>query len=125
MPDLRDRALYGSGSVVQLGQTDGRSTGNRGGPNHSHNLAGPGAAASAGGAHTHSVPAMAYDYGQYYGGYDPPFPVYKASSATSGASSPNTHGHGLQGQTSGGYDLDRPSFAGVTFIITTGIGVGG
>src|SRR4029453_992434 len=52
VPDLRDRALYGVGSVIGVGQTDGRSTGNRGGPSHSHTLGGN---TDQAGAHSHSL----------------------------------------------------------------------
>ena len=38
VPDLRDRALYGAGSVVGLAATDGRAAGSRGGPIHKHNF---------------------------------------------------------------------------------------
>lgn len=39
VPDLRDRALYGAGTAVGLGATDGVAYGSRGGPAHHHKYA--------------------------------------------------------------------------------------
>jgi len=38
IPDLRDRALYGQGSIIGLAATDGVAAGSRGGPNHHHHI---------------------------------------------------------------------------------------
>lgn len=116
VPDLRDRALYGAGGVVQLGQTDGRSVGNRGGPSHSHSFSG---STSGAGQHSHSYQAMTPDYEQYYGSYAPTYQV--GTNKNLNTNQVANHSHSFSGQTSGGYDLDKPSFAGVQYIITAGV----
>jgi hypothetical protein len=62
---------------------------------------------------------MTPDYEQYYGSYAPTFQVGTNKNLQT-SQAPN-HSHPFSGQTSGGYDLDRPSFAGVQYVITTGI----
>jgi microcystin-dependent protein len=135
VPDLRDRALYGIGSVVSLAQTDGKSTGNRGGPNHHHDVTGNTGGA---GAHGHSVGSVGdHAHGPGFLAnltdifFQPGAAGFTAGSGTYGqtspagahthslASAPN-HSHTLSGQTTGGYDSDKPSFAGVQYAITTG-----
>jgi len=115
VPDLRDRALYGVGSVLSMGQTDGKSLGNRGGPNHHHDISGN---TGSRGAHSHSYGAMTPDYDQYYGAYAPTFQVSSMKSMSTG--SVGDHNHPFSGQTSGGYGIDQPSFATVQYVITTG-----
>ena len=139
LPDLRDRALYGIGSVVSLAATDGKSTGNRGGPYHHHGFSG---STGSGGAHGHSANTDSagshqhvYDAikqtqqiqtGQqgWWGVADVVVGSYGTNSAGAhshgvsvGQASAHTHSFG--GNTDGGYD-DKPSFAGVQYAITTG-----
>lgn len=116
VPDLRDRALYGVGSVVGIGQTDGRSTGNRGGPSHSHSFSGNTGQA---GQHSHSLTAMLESWRGMEGNAGGSIGVgFNAGISTNQA--PN-HSHPFSGQTSGSYDTDKPSFAGVQYVITTGV----
>jgi microcystin-dependent protein len=115
VPDLRDRALYGIGSVVSLAKTDGKSLGNRGGPNHHHDFSGN---TGSRGQHSHQVNVMTPDYEQYYGSFAPTFLV-----ATMKQVNTNTvpdHNHPFSGSTTGGYGIDQPSYAGVSYVITTG-----
>jgi len=135
LPDLRDRAPYGVGSVVSLAATDGKGLGNRGGPSHHHAVTGNTGSA---GAHSHSVGSVGdhahgpgtlanlTNFNLAAGGVG-----VTAGSGTYGQTSPagghghsigsaNDHQHSLNAQTTGGYDLDRPSFAGVQYAITTG-----
>lgn len=136
VPDLRDRALYGIGSVVSLAGTDGRSMGSRGGPAHHHTQVGN---TNPNGSHTHTVGTI----GDHAHGLASPLTgtVQNAINAADAAGvlgagtlsttqnagghnhSLNTvsdHVHALSGSTSGGGDLDKPSFAGVQHAITTG-----
>jgi microcystin-dependent protein len=140
VPDLRDRALYGIGSVVSLGGTDGKSTGNRGGPNHHHDVSGN---TGAGGGHSHSGSTdSAPNHGHSYS-----HPIYDQiqqgtqggfkgvmgendttyTSGGAGAHSHNfstnaapNHQHSFGGSSSGGYGVDQPSWAGIQYAITTG-----
>jgi len=140
VPDHRDRALYGAGSVISLAQTDGKSTGNRGGPYHHHGYSGN---TGSGGAHNHSASTdsqgqHAHNYdalkgtiviqqgtqGVYQGVGDNLVGTYGTGSAGShshGVSVQNAaaHNHSYGGSTDGGYD-DKPSFAGVNYVVTTG-----
>jgi len=115
VPDLRDRALYGVGSTVSLGGTDGKGLGNRGGPNHHHDISGN---TGNRGGHSHSYGAMTPDYDQYYGAYAPTFQVSSMKSLNT--NSVPDHSHPFSGQTSGGYGIDQPSWAGIQYAITTG-----
>lgn len=139
VPDLRDRALYGVGSVLSLAQTDGKGLGNRGGPLHHHGLSGN---TGSGGAHNHGGAVGAVgDHSHGYnrrgaftiqqgtaGGF---VGVSDSTDVQVGTTNAGGHGHAigtqadhqhsLSGvQTTGGYDTDRPSFAAVQFAITTG-----
>ena len=145
VPDLRDRALYGAGSVVSVGQTDGKSTGNRGGPNHSHSFSG---ATGGGSPHGHSVSGntggMSNSHSHSYtlvgnttvqqgtaGSYISVSSISYSTPQTgtenqnhthtfSGSTNnESSHTHNFSGRTAGGYD-DKPSFAGVQYAITTG-----
>jgi microcystin-dependent protein len=143
VPDLRDRALYGVGSVVSLGATDGKSLGNRGGPNHHHDFSGN---TSQAGGHSHSwsgsvsnvdnhahSEVAAWIEGYEIGGTQgSPFNTVDPRNVSTGyagahghsvsgsvSSAPN-HNHSVGGSTSGGYDQDKPSFAGIQYVITTG-----
>lgn len=118
VPDLRDRALYGVGSVVQpIGQTDGKPTGSRGGPTHSHNVSGT---TGADGAHDHQFGAMTPDYDQYYGSYAPTFAAGSQKTLKTAPANPTKHTHSFSA-TVGSYDVDKPSFAVVQYLITTGV----
>jgi microcystin-dependent protein len=135
LPDLRDRALYGIGSVVSLAQTDGKSTGNRGGPYHHHTVVGNTGSA---GAHGHNLgSASDHSHGPGFLANLTNFSLgaggvgVTAGSGTYGQTSPGgahghslssapDHQHSLNALTSGGYDLDKPSFAGIQYAITTG-----
>lgn len=61
---------------------------------------------------------MTYDYDQYYGGYAPTYQV-GSNKGLATSQAPN-HSHPFSGVTSGGYDTDKPSFAGVQYVITIG-----
>ena len=143
LPDLRDRALYGVGSVISLAATDGKSLGNRGGPSHHHDVSGN---TGAGGAHGHSWSGSvssvdnhahseyaAWIVGVEVGGTQGSlFNLIDSRSVNTGyagahghsvsgsVSGAPAHNHSFGGSSSGGYDLDRPSFAGIQFVITTG-----
>jgi microcystin-dependent protein len=140
VPDLRDRALYGVGSVVSLAQVDGKSTGNRGGPYHHHDVSGN---TSQAGAHNHSVslgdgPNHQHSYSAIMtgiqiqqgtqGGFVGVGDNTNSGGVTSSGGAHNhsvsvgqapNHQHSFSGSTTGGYD-DKPSFAGVNYVITTG-----
>jgi len=141
VPDLRDRALYGIGSVVSLGGTDGKSTGNRGGPNHHHDYSGNtgnrgahGHSLSINGVgdHTHSVyaPAGSLIIQQGTQGSFTSVANYEINQPQSGgagahshsgaASNVGDHSHPFSGSTTGGYGIDQPSFAGIRYVVTTG-----
>lgn len=134
VPDCRDRALYGAGSKVGLATNDGRAIGNRGGPWHHHyftdskGFSGSGSTDGAGShAHTyrrHTEAGISIQQGTQgsfatvggTGGFD-------ASTTDNG-----NHGHNvsvsgsvtINADTTGGYDQDKPSYAGVQYVITTG-----
>jgi len=140
VPDLRDRALYGIGSVVSLGGTDGKSTGNRGGPNHHHDISGN---TGSGGGHSHSgstdsAPNHGHSYshpiydqiqqgtqGGFKGVMGENDTTYTSGGAgahshnVSTSAAPN-HQHSFGGSSSGGYGVDQPSWAGIQYAITTG-----
>ena len=151
IPDFRDRALYGVGSQVGLGVTDGRAAGTRGGPKHKHSFS---QTSQGGGGHGHSWSGSTGNAGGHThspsGG--PSFAVGNFAQAALGSggtsrylvgnfdsftgSAPDhshsvsgsvgavgDHTHLVSGDTSGGFDYDRPSFAGVNYIITTGVAV--
>jgi microcystin-dependent protein len=115
LPDLRDRALYGVGTVISIAQTDGKSLGNRGGPSHYHAFS---ANTNQAGQHSHSFNAMQPTYEEYYGSYAPTF--QRSQQAQQNTNQAGQHQHSVSGVTSGGYDADKPSFAGVQYAITTG-----
>jgi microcystin-dependent protein len=141
VPDLRDRALYGIGSVVSLAATDGKSTGNRGGPNHHHDYSGN---TGGGGGHSHSLslngvgdhthsvyaPAGSLIIQQGTQGSFTSVANYEINQPQSGAAGAHSHSgstsavanhsHPFNGSTSGGYGIDQPSFAGIQYVITTG-----
>jgi microcystin-dependent protein len=134
VPDFRDRSLYGAGSVVGVGNTDGKALGQRGGPSHHHDLSG---STSAAGTHNHPASASGNTGGASVGNN---FGIpYGSAAAGSGATSVgyggnHTHGlsisvsigtvgnhsHTFSGSTSGAADRDRASFAGIFYAITTG-----
>jgi microcystin-dependent protein len=159
VPDLRDRALYGAGSVVGLAATDGRAAGSRGGPIHYHNISqstnsqgshSHGGSTSTDGNHNHgsvgdhshlaradgtpsvtqgSSPTAASGTArnstqneQYNTGSAGGHSHGDAGSHSHGIStdSQGSHSHTLSGPTSGGYDVDKPSYAGIYYIIATG-----
>jgi microcystin-dependent protein len=149
IPDLRDRALYGIGTVVGLGATDGRLAGSRGGPNHYHDFGqtsngggnhnhGVGGSTDSQGDHQHSAPSGGQGFASAVGGTaalgsggTSRYIVndYFFGTGTTGAHShgisggtddSGDHDHYVSGPTSGGYDQDKPSFAGVNYVITTG-----
>lgn len=130
VPDLRDRALYGAGSVVGFAATDGRALGSRGGPNHKHHFTDTKTVDVDGGTdnpgnHTHSVPGA---WGQGFGflrsgsGFTYMEPVAGGMGGAGGHShSVSASGSvSVDGDTTGGYDMNRPSFAGINYIIATG-----
>ena len=149
VPDLRDRALYGAGSVVGLAANDGKAAGSRGGPIHKHYLnqtSGGGGSHShsvsgstgGGGSHQHTAPSGGQGFGSATGGTaalgsggtsryilnDYFFGTNTAGdhshSISGGTSSDGSHTHNVQGDTSGGYDYDKPSYAGINYVIATG-----
>ena len=118
VPDLRDRAMYMAGSVVQLAANDGKALGSRGGPKHHHKINLP---TTNDPGHKHTAVGMfvltngdTLD-GQGSGGVI----VYRASSYDTKTATAGAHSHAVAGDSSGGYD-DNPSYAGVNFCITTG-----
>jgi microcystin-dependent protein len=137
LPDLRDRALYGVGSVLSLASTDGKSLGNRGGPSHHHSVNGN---TSQNGAHNHNLGSV----GDHSHSISPAVITGTVQNALNSADNPavtgsgtvsgtggagghshsvgsvNDHSHGINLGTSGGYDADKPSYAGVQYAITTG-----
>jgi len=144
VPDLRDRALYGQGAKVGLGQHDGEAFGSRGGPFHKHSFnqtsggaGGHSHSISVGsvGDHTHSAPNQGFAEtngataqgasGTGWTRYN--VLAYDWNTAAAGghghsasASSVGDHTHSVGGDTSGGYGYDHPSWAGVFLGITTG-----
>lgn len=140
VPDLRDRALYGIGSTVSLGATDGKGSGNRGGPWHHHDVSGNTQARGAHGHslslngvgdHTHSVyaPAGSLLIQQGTQGGYASVANYEINQPQSGGGGAHNHSgsvgnvgdhtHPFSASTGGGYD-DKPSFAGIRYAITTG-----
>ena len=147
VPDLRDRALYGVGSVIGLAATDGRAAGSRGGPFHHHNF---NQTSGGGGSHSHSISGSTDTHGGHSHGCDSGLiartnlntVVVNSSSGTSrylvdgstgissggshshglsgGTSSDGSHTHNVNGDTSGGYAQAAPGFAGINYVIATG-----
>ena len=147
LPDLRDRALYGAGNVVGLAATDGRAIGSRGGPIHRHSI---NQSTNTQGSHSHGVSGSTDNPGGHTHGVDADLMartlgntfVVNSSSGTNrilitgytnvssggahthnvsgGTDTQGAHSHNLSGDTSGGYDYDKPSYAGVYYIIATG-----
>ena len=149
IPDLRDRALYGQGGKISVAATDGVAFGSRGGPEHhhyfgqtsdgggghSHSFSG-GGSTSGGGTHHH--PARGPNFASRAGSAtaaggslrftaeSQEFDTADAGdhshsvSVSGGTSHDGDHGHWVDGDTSGGYDQDTPSYAGVIYVITTG-----
>jgi len=148
IPDLRDRALYGAGSVVGLAATDGKAAGSRGGPIHKHYF---NQTSGGGGGHSHSASGgtsgagghdhapgggssfaktgggqanlgsggtLRYLVGDYTSGTD--WEGDHSHSWSGGTSHDGDHSHNVQGDTSGGYDYDKPSYAGINYVIATG-----
>lgn len=150
IPDYRDRALFGAGSQVPFASTDGRANGSRGGPRHKHTFSQTsgnggthahslsGASASGGGQHNHvpgtgntfaltnllnqNVPSSGSATYAVGGGTGVTNTVPDHTHPVSGGTdtAPN-HTHGVSGDTSGGFDTDRCSFAGINYVITTGV----
>jgi microcystin-dependent protein len=146
VPDLRDRAIWGVGSVVGLAATDLRALGQRGGPSHYHGFS---QTTGDAGAHSHPVTgstdtAPNHDHappgGSFLVGsliqtvpaggstFYSPQNVHgrtagggQHSHGISGsAGSAGSHSHSVSGNTSGGFGQDRPSYAGAIYVITTG-----
>ena len=148
VPDLRDRALYGAGSVIGLAATDGRAAGSRGGPfhkhyfnqtsngggGHSHSVSGN---TGGGGGHQHMPPAgqgfaasgggqanlgsggtLRYIVSNYF--YGTTSDGDHSHGFSGGTSHDGDHSHNVNGDTSGGYDYDKPSYAGINYVIATG-----
>lgn len=146
VPDLRDRALYGAGSVVGLAATDGRAAGSRGGPIHKHNF---NQTSGGVGGHSHGGSTSGVGDHSHYSadGGSTPFALSSGVTAalgsggtsrylvtnyqggTTGAGghshsistdSQGAHSHNVSGDTSGGYDYDKGSYAGIYYVIATG-----
>jgi hypothetical protein len=144
LPDLRDRALYGAGSVVGLAATDGRAAGSRGGPIHRHSF---NQTSGGAGSHSHSFSGSTDSQGNHNhniawgvssggtgalgsGGasrylvnffdYDTDDAGSHSHNVSGGTSTDGSHTHNVSGDTSGGYDYDKPSYAGINYIIATG-----
>jgi microcystin-dependent protein len=144
LPDLRDRALFCVGGRVGLAQTDGRALGQRGGPSHFHALDGVSVSVSVSSAGDHQHPGVGdhqhqpvfanfarMNYSTFPEGNQPTtrYAVTEGDPYTGPAGGhqhgiAGSHAHSasadLQGSTSGGFDQDEPSWAGVAFVITTG-----
>ena len=148
VPDLRDRAMYGAGSLVQLAGTDGTALGTRG-PNHSHDLSGN---TGVGSSHTHAISGSTGSVGDHQhqlnnGNYLLGVTGSSIQSGTQGGSffgpdardsgaagahqhslsasaAPEAaHTHSLTGRTTSGNTGQKnvPAYAGVSFCITTGL----
>jgi microcystin-dependent protein len=149
LPDYRDRALYGQGGRVALGQagTDGVALGSRGGPDHRHSFgqtSGAGSAHSHGhslsvqsvGSHSHSGTPLGIDYLIYAGtaNLGSGGTLRNVGGVRNTVADDGGHGHGLSGginnesghthfvsgDTSGGFALNHGSYAGVIWVITIG-----
>lgn len=146
LPDYRDRALYGQGGKISLGQggTDGVAYGSRGGPDHSHSF---GQTSGAAGGHSHSLSMNSVgDHNHGPGGLSA-YAVggwsqaalgsggttryivgdFAGATAAAGGHTPSgsvgsvgDHTHFVSGNTSGGFALNHGSYAGVLYGITTG-----
>jgi microcystin-dependent protein len=143
LPDFRDRALYGVGTFVTLGATDGVSAGSRGGPRHSHTFAQTSGSAGAhghnvsgttdgGGSHTHDtndytgfnfnlITGTAGDMRSYLEPRGKGMTYSGSHGHNVGGSTDvqGSHTHAVSGATSGGFLADRPSYAGVNVYIVT------
>jgi len=148
IPDLRDRALYGAGGAIGIAQTDGVAFGSRGGAAHKHyfnQTSGGGGShghsfsgsTGGGGGHDHapgggggfaknqgataalgSGGTARYIVGDYTSGTDYEGDhTHGVSGSVGGA---GDHTHNVNGDTSGGGAYDKPSFAGVIYVISIG-----
>ena len=146
VPDFRDRALFGQGTVVSVGGTDGKGSGSRGGPSHNHTVAGN---TDSRGGHSHGGSVGISGAGGHTHGYYTPAGSVLLQTGTSGnygsaanysmnhpqsdsagdhshsaslsINSVGDHNHGFSGTTSGNSaNRDGPSYAGVSYCITTG-----
>ena len=150
IPDLRDRALYGAGGIVGFAGTDGVAFGSRGGPNHHHDISqstssvgdhshGWSGSVAGVGDHQHfsadagttpfalasgttivvnsSSGTARYLVTNYQGGTSQA--GAHSHSVSGSVGNAGAHGHTLSGPTNGGFGL-VPSYAGVTYGITTG-----
>jgi len=148
LPDLRDRALYGSGGIVGVGQTDGVAFGSRGGPRHHHDI---NQTTNSQGSHSHSISGSTNNPGDHT--HSPPNGIAFANctgqtmanpgtgtgryvvqdygytmgsagghthSVSGSTDSQGSHSHNLSGPTSGGYLSDMASYAGIIYVITIG-----
>jgi microcystin-dependent protein len=144
IPDLRDRTLYGAGSVVGFGGSDGRAFGSRGGPRHQHYFGqtsdgggnhNHGGSTSTDGSHTHGAESDMYarTLGNTYivnsssgnsryllTGYMGATAAGGSHSHSIGTDDSGDHTHWVEGYTSGGYDQDQGAWAGINYIIATG-----
>lgn len=154
LPDFRDRSLYGVGSRVGMGQTDGLALGSRGGPSHHHSgsalltsIVGDHFHADAGGHihaaapnHRHGTGAGNFfattGFATFPEGAQPTTRLAVAGGISETADAgyhqhdsvgnhnhggSGQHQHGVSGDTSGGFDQDEPSWAGIAWLITTGV----
>jgi microcystin-dependent protein len=127
VPDLRRRMAMGAGSTgYGLGTSEGRSEGNRS-PDHFHDWGGSGGfSGRTGGAggHSHGVTVpggtVAFNVGSQ------PSVLQVAGPGTGGSTDgAGHHDHdfsgsvSIGGNTSGGFDKNRPSFLAIHFVITT------
>ena len=139
VPDLRDRALYGAGSKVGLGQTDGGALGVRG-PSHKHGVNIPnsssgynslGGSADGVGDHTHPFTVIQADSYNMLEGQQSLRNIAKQIVSNLGTGGGGAHGHSVSvggtinvsgtvnGETGGGGTLNTPGYAGVQYVITT------
>jgi microcystin-dependent protein len=145
LPDFRDRALYGVGTFLSLGATDGVGNGSRGGPRHFHQIS---QTSQPNGAHGHSVDGSTDYVGDHSHTTDDNqgfgFTLVTGTAGDTrgyleargrGMSGAGGHDHGVGGETSvdgshthlltgpttGGFLQDRPSYAGVNYVITTDV----
>jgi microcystin-dependent protein len=118
VPDLRDRALYMAGSVIQLAETDGKVLGSRGGAKHHHAINLP-TTQDQGHKHTANGLFLLTNGDTLDGMGSGGLTVYRASSYDSKTATGGAHSHAVAGDTAGGYD-NNPSYAGVNFCISTG-----
>jgi hypothetical protein len=138
VPDIQDRAIYGQGSKVSLGGTEGAALGVRG-PSHNHDLSG--ASATTAGAHSHGGSVTGngghgHSYNESFGSPTLSYNVADSEGTDYGGSysagiGGGDHGHGINadgdhthpvtGGTTGAGSKNQAAFIGMVYVIVTGL----